>query len=206
MIHSFLKSYQTGFTLALQELDLDQVSRVVELLYHAYQKQRKIMIVGNGGSASTASHFVCDLSKTAMVPGVPAVRAICLNDNIPLITAYGNDLGYDHIFSEQVAVLAEPGDVLIGISGSGNSPNILKAFTAAKEKEMSTVGLLGFGGGRVLALCDRAVVLPSKLYGPVEDLHLFIAHSISDCFKQLLLFHNRTDQVDQPGVWSVAAN
>ena len=206
MIKSFLKSYKADFVDALRELNLDQVSKIVDLIYQAYHNKRKIMIIGNGGSAATASHFVCDLCKTALLPGFPAVRALSLSDNIPLLTAYGNDMGYEHIFSEQVSILAEPGDLLIGISGSGNSPNILKAFSTARELGVTTAGLLGFGGGQALELCDQAVVLTSTLYGPVEDIHMYITHSISDCFKQLLMFHKSTDNVNQPGVWSVAAN
>lgn len=206
MIRSFLKTYHTGFVYALRELNMDQVSRIVNLIFKAYKQRRKILIVGNGGSAATASHFVCDLCKTAMLPGLPPVRAISLSDNIPLVTAYGNDMGYEHIFSEQVAILADPGDLLVVISGSGNSPNILRALTTAGELGLTTAGLLGFGGGQALELCDEAVVLSSTLYGPVEDIHMFITHSIADCLKQLLLFDKTAEKVDQSGVCSVAAN
>src|ERR1700687_934314 len=132
----------------LQAISLPHLETVLRLLEEAYRNGRRIFIMGNGGSAATASHFALDLAKNTIMPGVPRLKAISLTDHVPLITAWSNDIAYEHIFAEQLANMIEPGDVAIGISTSGNSPNVINALRLARECQASTIGLLGAKGGK----------------------------------------------------------
>ena len=132
------------------------------MLEEAYFNGHRIFIMGNGGSAATASHFALDLAKNTIMPGAPRLKAISLTDHVPLITAWSNDTAYEHVFAEQLTNMIEPGDVVIGISTSGNSPNVINALQLAKELRASTIGLLGAEGredqrdGRCICACSRA--------------------------------------------------
>lgn len=137
----------------------------------------KIMVAGNGGSSTTASHFAGDLSKTCKL------NAYCLVDSGYLVTAYGNDNGFENIFSEQIERSASPGDVFIAISGSGNSQNIIEAVEMAKSKGMFIIGLTGFDGGVLKDLCDICLVVPSDHMEVIEDVHLAISHCIVTILK-----------------------
>ena len=128
------------------------------------------------GSAATASHMASDLVKGVALQGKPGIRAIALADNVPLLTAIANDHSYEEIFARQLAELGQPGDVLIVISASGNSPNILRVVETAREMKMTTVGFLGMGGGKAFEMVDVAVIVPSNEYGPVEDAHMMFDH------------------------------
>lgn len=184
-----VRDYIAGLQAVLAAIPTAQVAGVLETLTEAYREGRSVLIVGNGGSAATASHMGCDLAKNIR-PSVgqtgQGFRVISLTDNMPWITALGNDLGYEHIFSEQILHLARPGDLVIAISGSGNSPNIVRAVQAAKQVGARTVGLLGFDGGRVKDLVDRHVIIPSHSYGFVEDAHMVLDHILISYFQQLL--------------------
>jgi len=139
-------------------------------------------VVGNGGSAATASHMTADFQKTVLGKEIGIsrrIKAIALSDNVPVITAWGNDFGYDLIFSEQLRTLAEPGDLLIVITASGNSPNIVAALEAAKQLGVATIGLLGFQGGKSKALCDAPIVVESTNYGIIEDAHSIFMHMMT---------------------------
>src|SRR5947207_15190001 len=118
----------------LQAISLSHLETVLQLLEEAYRNGRRIFIMGNGGSAATASHFALDLAKNTIMPGAPRVKAISLTDHVPLITAWSNDTAYEHVFAEQLANMIEPGDVAIGISTSGNSPNVLNALRLRKQQ------------------------------------------------------------------------
>lgn len=180
-----------GDTLAEVTSYLDTIGRVIaalpreplveitEQLLEAGRKSQTIFILGNGGSAATASHFACDLAKTASMPGYPRLRAVALTDNVPLLTAWGNDASYEVVFAEQLQTLARAGDLVIAISASGNSPNILAAVAAAREVGARVIGVTGFGGGRLQALCDTCLVVPSNEYGPVEDAHMILVHTVT---------------------------
>src|SRR5713101_5665041 len=133
----------------LQSISQTHLHHVLSLLEDTYHQGHRVFIMGNGGSAATASHFALDLAKNTITPGAPRLKAISLTDHVPLITAWSNDTAYEHIFAEQLANLIEPGDVVIGISTSGNSPNVLNALTVAKKSRAYTVGLLGATGGRM---------------------------------------------------------
>src|SRR5215472_12387609 len=131
----------------LRAISQEHLQQVLLLLEHAYECGHRIFIMGNGGSAATASHFALDLAKNTIIPGAPRLKAISLTDHVPLITAWSNDTHYEHIFEEQLANLIESGDVAIGISASGNSPNVINALRLTKQLGGVTIGLLGAGGG-----------------------------------------------------------
>src|SRR5262249_45830514 len=149
-------------------------------------EDRQIFIVGNGGSAGTASHMACDLAKTVLGKqpdrAMRRFRVMSLTDNVPLITAVANDLGYEHIFTEQLVTFARPGDLPVVITGMRNSPNIVNVVTMAREMGVRTTGMLGFDGGAVLPLLDTAVLIPDFAYGFVEDLHMVLDHLVTVYF------------------------
>ena len=185
---TFARSYVQAVTTALNGLDLAAVSRVIEALWWAYQADRQIFIFGNGGSASTSSHLATDLAKGTLgyrgdAPARP-VRAVSLTDNNSLISAWANDVGFEHVFLGQLKTHLRRGDVVVALSASGNSPNILAAIHFARDAGARTVGLAGFGGGALSGLVDVGVVVDSHDYGVVEDVHLQIGHIISHCFRQ----------------------
>ena len=136
----------------ISQLPIDLIEAVIDTLHDARLTGRQIFIMGNGGSASTASHFVCDLAKNTRKDGWPHFKAIGLADNIAIFSAYANDEGYDNVFAQQLANLVCTGDIVIGISASGNSPNVLKAMEVAKQHRATSIGFTGFDGGK-LVLC-----------------------------------------------------
>lgn len=162
----------------LSRLPVRDIASVEMVLLEAWLRRNTIFVAGNGGSASTASHMVNDLNKGALVPGQPRFRAVALTDNVPLMTAWGNDAGYERIFVEQMANFLQPGDVFVAISGSGNSPNILKAVEWARQAEAVTVGLTGGSGGRLRTLADFVIVVPSNQMEQIEDVHLTLSHAL----------------------------
>jgi D-sedoheptulose 7-phosphate isomerase len=143
-------------------------------------------VIGNGGSASTASHMAADLAKNTIGPNMRRFRIHSLNDNISLVTALANDIGYDHVFSEQLENSVRAGDVLIVISGSGNSKNVLNAMRYARRQSAQVVALLGFDGGVAIELADLTVLVQSHDYGIVEDMHLVVNHILVEYFSKLL--------------------
>jgi D-sedoheptulose 7-phosphate isomerase len=168
---------------AIDTLPRDRLAAMGEMLFRAYRNEKQVFTVGNGGSASTASHMAADLGKNTIGPNMRRFRILSLNDNAAIVTALANDIGYEHIFSEQLVNLIQPGDLLVAISGSGNSPNVVRAMTYAREQCAEVVAVLGFDGGRAAALADLAVIVPSDHYGIVEDVHLIINHILVDYFK-----------------------
>jgi D-sedoheptulose 7-phosphate isomerase len=171
---------------AIDALPVDRLERLGELLYRAYANEKQLFTLGNGGSASTASHMAADLGKNTIGPNMRRFRVLSLNDNASIVTALANDLGYENVFAEQLMNLIRPGDVLIVISASGNSPNVLKAMRYAREQCAEVVALLGFDGGEADGLADLSIVVPSRDYGVVEDLHLIVNHILVDHFKARL--------------------
>jgi D-sedoheptulose 7-phosphate isomerase len=168
---------------ALPHADLMELG---EMLFRAYQNQKQVLTLGNGGSASTASHMAADLGKNTIEANMRRFRIISLNDNMSLLTALANDAGYENVFSEQLKNLVRAGDLLIVISASGNSPNVLSAIHCAQERSAQVVGLLGFGGGEAARLVDLPIVVPSSHYGVVEDAHLVINHVLVEHFRHRL--------------------
>jgi D-sedoheptulose 7-phosphate isomerase len=174
-----IQHYLDDLRRVLDELPLAAVENVLTVFEQAYAAERTIFICGNGGSHATASHWVCDFSKGCNAPGKRRMRMICLSDNVPMLTAYANDIDYESVFAEPVRTYARPGDVVVLLTASGNSPNILAAAQAARDVGAITVGLIGFGGGKLAALVDHQITVGSREYGPVEDLHMILDHIIS---------------------------
>lgn len=188
---AFAREYLAGLRAVMDRIDVTQVAAFVGELERAYREDRQVFIIGNGGSASTASHMACDLGKT-ILGGTPdparrRFRVLSLTDNVALITAIANDLGYEHVFTEQLAQFARAGDLLVAITGSGNSPNIVHAVRRARTLGLRTTGLLGFDGGAVRPLLDSWVLVPDFSYGFVEDLHMVLDHLVTAYFTRLLL-------------------
>jgi phosphoheptose isomerase len=177
----YLKTYVREAQAALEApYFLAAFERIAPILLRARADDRTVFSFGNGGSASTASHFVTDVAKVAggtegRGPG-KRFRCVCLNDNIPSVTAWANDVGYAEVFSGQLKALAQKGDVAVAISGSGNSPNVLEAVKAARAMGLTTIGLTGMGGGKLKDLVDVAMVVPSNSMQHTEDTHLIAVH------------------------------
>jgi D-sedoheptulose 7-phosphate isomerase len=171
---------------AVAALPQDRLEALGEKLYRAYRNEKHVFVLGNGGSASTASHMAADLGKNTIGPNMRRFRVLSLNDNIATLTALANDLGYENVFREQLMNLACAGDLLIALSGSGNSPNVLKAIHCAHERAAEVVAVVGFSGGAAAEIADLAIVVQSDHYGVIEDVHLVINHILVDYFKARL--------------------
>jgi D-sedoheptulose 7-phosphate isomerase len=171
---------------ALGELPRDQMTRLGETLLRAYRHDKQVFVIGNGGSSSTASHMAADLAKNTIGPNMKRFRIATLSENAAIVTALANDLGYENIFYEQLVNVIRPGDVLIVISASGNSPNVIKAIRFAQQQSAEVVGLLGFDGGEAARLADIPIVVRSHHYGIVEDVHLVINHMLVEYFQRHL--------------------
>ncbi|HEV7236445.1 MAG TPA: SIS domain-containing protein [Ktedonobacteraceae bacterium] len=176
----------------LQAISLPNLEAVLHLLEDAYRNGHRIFIMGNGGSAATASHFALDLAKNTIMPGVPRLKAISLTDHVPLITAWSNDTAYEHIFAEQLANMIEPGDVAIGISASGNSPNVINALRMAKGYHAATIGLLGAKGGKIKDMVDAYVLAPGQNIEQEEDAHMILAHVITCHMREVVRSYAET--------------
>jgi D-sedoheptulose 7-phosphate isomerase len=170
---------------SLQQIPLEKVQHVIQILHHARLNGRQIFIMGNGGSASTSSHFVCDLAKNNYFEGLPPFRAIDLNSSNAIFTALANDEGYENVFSHQLRILIEPHDIVIGISTSGNSPNVLRAIELANKLGAITIGMTGYEGGKLSELVNVEVRVPSDNIRHVEDIHMIITHLISFALYEL---------------------
>jgi len=168
----------------LENLPLEAVGRAADILEQAYQTDHPVFLFGNGGSAALASHLATDLGKGTHSPGpeslkgVKRLKVMSLADNVPMLTAWGNDTGYDNVFAGQMENFIQAGDVAFGISGSGNSPNVLCALGLARRVGATTIGLTGCGGGKMKELLDCGIVVPSDHMQQVEDAHLILAHLI----------------------------
>src|ERR1700676_2353565 len=172
------KQYFEELQRVMLALPKDGVDQIADILGGAYNAGRTVFLCGNGGSAALASHFACDLGKgTAYCNGGKRFRVLALTDNLPMLTAWANDSSYEDVFSEQLRNFVQPHDVAFGISGSGNSKNVLNALQVAREAGATTVGISGFKGGTMKALCEICVVVPSDNMQIIEDIHLAMAHS-----------------------------
>ena len=177
------RSYFEQLSKTIEMLPVEDVECVTEVLVRAYVQQRTVFLFGNGGSAALASHFACDLGKGTVNGSEKRFRVMALTDNVPLMTAWANDSKYEDIFAQQLANFVNAGDVVFAISASGNSPNVLSALRVANQAGATTVGLAGFAGGRMLALCDASIVVPCDNMQIIEDLHVCIAHSLFTCIR-----------------------
>ncbi len=174
----FVNTYLSELQAVVAQLPTHLIEQVVTILLDSARQGRRVFIFGNGGSASTASHFACDLAKNTQVAGAPRLRAIALTDNMALMTAWANDTGYDNIFAAQLEPLLEPGDVVIGISCSGNSPNVLKALALARQQGAMTIGFTGDQGGQLKDMVEVCLQVPSPRIEQQEDAHLILEHCI----------------------------
>lgn len=179
-------AYLTDLQRVLATVPEGALGRVVDLLLQARSTGHRVYIFGNGGSAATASHLACDLMKTAHVPPLSALRVVPVMDNLPLLTAWSNDLAYERAVAEFLAIQLEPGDVVIAISASGRSRNVVEALETARLKGAHTVGLLGFDGGPALNMVDVAVHVPVHHYSLAEDAHSAIGHALTMTVKTAL--------------------
>jgi D-sedoheptulose 7-phosphate isomerase len=178
-----IKEYIEAELALMQRVALDPVEQIVAQLARARSEGRRVFVFGNGGSASTASHLACDLGKGTIKPDLPRFKVIGLNDCVPVLTAYANDVGYDAVFAEPLISLAQRGDLAIGFSVSGNSPNIVRAMETADKLGIATIGFTGNDGGKLKDRVALHVNVPSSSFGPVEDIHLALAHAICEMLK-----------------------
>ena len=194
-----LRQYVNRYKVVCDSLPYQDISRMVTIIWEACRTGKQIFTMGNGGHCNTASHMINDIAKhtvssddkTFVVNNANRFRTMCLNDSMSFVTGIANDMGFDHIFSEQIANWAEPGDVVIGISGSGNSGNVLAAFREARRKGATTIALTGFKGGKSAREADLCIVVPCEKMVMVEDFHMMISHMVADELKKLV--QNRTD-------------
>jgi D-sedoheptulose 7-phosphate isomerase len=183
----FTRDYLKEIHTILEVMEQDLVRKmddIASILLKARSERKTMYIMGNGGSASTASHFVSDLSKGTIVPGFPRFKAVALTDNIPTMLAWANDASYDDIFVEQLKNLMEPGDVIIGISGSGNSANVINAIKYANENGGITIGFSGYDGGALLKNAKVNIHAPSHYMQRVEDIHLLLEHLLTSLIRE----------------------
>ncbi len=176
--------YKAELLKTIDTIDLGKVNQAIEWLRDARDNARRIFVCGNGGSASTASHFACDMVKGASYERPSRFRIMALTDQLPTITAYANDVGYDCVFAEQLKNFAEPGDVFIAISGSGNSPNVVRAMEYANQAGCRTIALTGRDGGRLGPLAQLNIQAPVPHMGRIEDAHMIVCHMIAYHFME----------------------
>lgn len=174
------QSYFEAYHHILATMPHEGVGQVADRLLQCYEAGRTVFVFGNGGSAALASHFACDLGKGTCTgeKSQRRFKVMSLTDNMPLLTAWANDTSYDQIFAEQIRNFAEPGDIAFAISGSGNSPNVLRGLQAAREAGAFTIGLGGFQGGKMKSLCDLCIVIPSDNMQIIEDFHVSVSHAL----------------------------
>jgi D-sedoheptulose 7-phosphate isomerase len=180
VIDRYLDEVQT----AIARIDRGAVRKIVDALEAIWLREGTAFLIGNGGSASTASHMMNDFNKFTTFPGRRRFRALALTDNVPLMTAVANDADYADIFVEPLRNLARPGDALVAISGSGNSPNVIRAVEHALRYEITTIGLCGSPGGRLAAIADHVVIVPAERIGQQEDGHLILTHTLATALRE----------------------
>jgi D-sedoheptulose 7-phosphate isomerase len=175
-----------------------------EVLFRAWARGSQVFVLGNGGSASTASHMANDLSKATIVAGMPRMRVIALTDNVALITAWANDESYDCIFKEQLENLMNPGDTVLAISASGNSPNVLRAMEFARERGAVTMGWTGESGGALADIVEHCVHVPTEDVGMIESVHLVFDHFVTGALAERIRSAAASPAADGPGSLSGA--
>lgn len=184
MIQTFLDKYTNTVSRTICDLSVDAFQKAVDILTQAYRDDKQIFIAGNGGSAGTANHFSCDFGKNAVLEaGKRRFRILSLSDNVEKITAYGNDIAFEEIFSQQMENLMNPHDVLILVSASGNSPDLVRACEYAKSKDAEIIALTGFQGGAISQYADANFIVPLTHYGQIEDIHMLLLHIIVSYFQ-----------------------
>ena len=178
-----INEYLDTVSRLLAEAPRDDIRKLVTLVMDAYKSGKQVFIMGNGGSAATASHLCCDLQKGVGGIGPKKFKVMALTDSVPVMTAWANDADYSVIFAEQIETWVEPGDLVIAISGSGNSPNVIKGVEAANKKGAITAGLAGFQGGKLAQVAQHSIVVHSENMQHIEDVHAVLCHLV---FRYLL--------------------
>jgi D-sedoheptulose 7-phosphate isomerase len=181
---ALLLDYVVNLKALFERLPLALIDETVKRLHKARLAGQRVFILGNGGSASTATHLACDLGKNTVSAHFPRFRVMALTDNLAVFSAIANDLGYEHVFAEQLANFVQAGDVVIAISASGNSANVLKAVELAHQQGAFTVGWSGFNGGQLAHLVDLPIVVESQSMEQIEDVHLMLAHMVTVALRQ----------------------
>ncbi len=184
------KDYLLAVQDVLAHLDHEVVDRMIDVIWRGYEEGRTLFVFGNGGSAALASHFACDIGKGTVAGRAKRLKTIALTDNVALITAWANDKAYEEIFSEQLESLAEKGDIALAISGSGNSPNVIRGLQAGRRLGVQTLVLTGFAGGRAKTLADLCLIVPSDSMQHIEDAHLCATHAIFLAIRQRMMLNN----------------
>jgi len=186
-----INHYFSKLSKVLSELDRNDLVDSFKVIENKLRQRKTIFLAGNGGSAATASHALVDLNKTILGHSKNyrnlRLRVISLTDNIPTLTAIANDFSYNDIFSESLKNLANPGDLLIVVSGSGNSQNIISVLKTAEDLQVETLGLLGFDGGKAVKLVNHKVLVQSESYGHIEDIHMIYFHLLTEYLKTALI-------------------
>ncbi len=179
-VQDYFQAYTDRLTGLLNELDKDAIAATIDAIEQCSQRGNTLFSMANGGSAASASHLVNDLVAGCFLEEKPRLRTLCLTDNVATVTALGNDAGFDHIFSHQLRVHMRPGDVVLAMSVSGNSENLIQAVDYANEHGATTIGYAGFDGGRLAEKCQISVVIPTTKdeYGPVEDVFNILGHVV----------------------------
>jgi len=175
---SIIEEYLATVARLVEAVPETQVGRLADLLEAAWRDGRRVLLMGNGGSSATASHIVNDLQKCLHLECGRPLKTLCLSDCTPLLMAWGNDTEFANVFAPQVDCWAEPGDLVIGISGSGNSPNVIQAIEAANAKGAKTFGLTGFRGGKLAGTAQECIIVPSDNMQQIEDLHMILLHAV----------------------------
>ena len=178
-----ISDYLAQLQKVIEKTPVHDIEMVIDVIQHARTGRKNIFILGNGGSASTASHFTCDLNKQGIKQGLPHFKAICLSDNTPNLTAWSNDVSYQDCFSKQLENFIEKDDVVIGITSSGNSENVIRALNYAKTVGAETIAFSGFDGGKVRNIAKLCVIVPSQSVPQIEDMHLILEHLITECLR-----------------------
>jgi D-sedoheptulose 7-phosphate isomerase len=184
-MHDWIGNYIARQKEALDSIPPDGVASLVGILREAWREDRQIFVFGNGGSAANASHFVTDLGKGASDKLSRRFRCMSINDNAPWMTALGNDYAYDQVFAKQLSNFGRAGDVVLAMSVSGSSPNLVKAFEWANQHKLQTIALVGAKRGKLAEIATHAIVIDSDHYGRVEDAHMTICHLLAYAFMEL---------------------
>jgi len=183
---TFAKGYLSELSNLLEAFDLPQFDRILSSILDAYAAERTIFIMGNGGSGSTASHFACDVNKGCGIDLEKKFKVLCLNDNLPTLLALANDVGYEAVFEEQLKNFFRADDLVIGISGSGNSENVLRAIRYAIQHGGTTIGLSGFSGGALSKLAEISFVAEIDDMQKIEDVHMIVVHMLMQAIHRSL--------------------
>lgn len=177
-----IKEYLSKDINTFQKLDLEEINRAMQAIYDAWHRGASVFVMGNGGSAATASHMVCDFNKGISLGTGRKFKFVCLNDNIPIMTAIANDISYDKIFEIQMKDVITKDDLVLAISGSGNSKNIINGITYAKSIGAKVIGMTGFHGGKLGELADYHLHVPVEDMQVTEDFHMIFVHMMMKLF------------------------